>query len=175
MQLRLISLVVYSLIALAALTRLSGAEVDKQSEPKKEPEKIVVIDPEKVDADFAIQGEYSGMVVDDGQEFKAGVQVIALGDHKFRAVAYPGGLPGDGWNKQDVIVVEGETKDGRTMMTGPLGSGLVTDGSTIQINNRSGQDMGTIKKVVRKSPTLGKKPPQGAVVLFDGTSADGFQ
>jgi hypothetical protein len=168
-------LAVYSLFAFMTLSVLLAAEADKEKGIQENPEKIAIIDPGKVDVDFAIQGEYSGIVVDDGQKFKAGVQVIALGDHKFRAIAYPGGLPGDGWNKQDVIIVEGETKDGRTTMTGPLGSGVVTDGSTIQINNKNGEDMGTIKKIVRKSPTLGRKPPEGAVVLFDGTSAEAFK
>jgi len=175
MRKSILFLTVYSLLASVTLSVLLGAETDKEKGKPENPEKIAIIDPAKVDIDFAIQGEYSGIVVDDGQEFKAGVQVIALGDHKFRAIAYPGGLPGDGWNKQDVIIVEGETIDGRTMMTGPLGSGVVTDGSTIQINNKNGVDMGTIKKVVRKSPTLGKKKPEGAVVLFDGSSAKAFK
>ncbi len=49
-------------------------------------------DPEKADADFPVQGEYSGIVKTDDGEVKVGIQVIALGHGKFRAVGYPGGL-----------------------------------------------------------------------------------
>ena len=37
-------------------------------------------DPEKADADFPIQGEYSGTVKTEHGDVKVGIQVIALGD-----------------------------------------------------------------------------------------------
>ncbi len=50
------------------------------------------------DADYKMQGEYSGSVSADGEELKFGLQVIALGDGSFEGVGYRGGLPGDGWD-----------------------------------------------------------------------------
>ncbi len=123
------------------------------------------IDLANVDADYAIQGEYSGTV--DGE--KAGGQIIALGDGKFEAVGYPGGLPGDGWDgdKANRIKGKGETKDGATILTMADGSeGVIKDG-VITISD-DGKEIGQLKRVVRKSPTIGAKAPDGAAVLFDG-------
>lgn len=133
-------------------------------------------DPAQAGPDFAFQGEYVGMVKSDEGEVKYGVQVIALGDGKFRGVAYRGGLPGDGWDPAtEAPSAEGEIKDGAVVIAGSDGSLVATirDG---RITIKSGErTVATLKKVERKSPTLGAKPPQGAVVLFDGATADNFQ
>jgi hypothetical protein len=131
-------------------------------------------DPEKTDADFAIQGEYAGTVKTEDGEHPFGIQVIALGQGKFRAVGHPGGLPGDGWNKEEKIEVEAQIKDGSVVFEGERGTATLKDGA-ITITTPDGKPMGTAKKVTRVSPTLGQKPPAGAVVLFDGTSVDGWE
>jgi len=52
-----------------------------------------------------------GFKIDDDR-IKIGVQVIALSGGKFQAVAYVGGLPGDGWDKETTHKADGELKDG---------------------------------------------------------------
>jgi hypothetical protein len=124
-------------------------------------------DAAKAGPDFAIQGEYE---YESGPErLKNGVQVIALGDGKFDVVEYSGGLPGAGWDGKGKLKGKAETKDGKTTVTLRDFDGTIADGK-MKLNVKA-IDM-TLKKVERKSPTLGLKPPAGAVVLFDGKSAD---
>jgi hypothetical protein len=117
-------------------------------------------DPKQVDTDFAYQGEYSGSVGDA----KMGVQVIALGEGQFAAVSYSGGLPGDGWNGTKQTHGPGELSHGV----------LKIDDMEIQDNKLRIGNAATLAKIYRQSPTLGSKPPAGAVVLFDGTSTDSW-
>jgi len=135
----------------------------------------VFTDPAKAGPDFAAQGEYAGQVETDQGKEKYGVQVIALGDGKFQAVSYKGGLPGDGWDGVERSEVEGQRKDGVVLFTSADGvfTGTLKDAEIVVAAD--GKTIATLKKVDRKSPTLGAKPPAGAVVLFDGTSPERFE
>lgn len=119
------------------------------------------------DPDFALQGEYVGETP-DGQ---VGVQVIALGDGEFEAVLSKGGLPGEGWDgdkpRESATAKRGE--DGSVAFEKDELVGTLKDGA---ITVTSAHDPGlrlVFDRVERESPTLGAAPPEGAVVLFDGT------
>lgn len=129
------------------------------------------------DEDFAFQGEYAGEADVDGTKAKVGIQVIARGNGEFSVVAYPGGLPGDGWipprKTSGKGVREGSGADARVRLEGLDWGGVARKGEI-----RTGElvaltDEGTVKsrfpKVARTSPTLGQKPPAGAVVICDGS------
>ena len=126
------------------------------------------------DADYKMQGEYSGSVSADGEELKFGLQVIALGDGSFAGVGYRGGLPGDGWDMGNPKRV-GPVKsvDGKLSLTAGDATIEVVDGGATVLAD--GQNLGKLSKVERKSPTLGQKPPKGAVVLFDGSSVEEWE
>ena len=132
-------------------------------------------DPKKADADFAYQGEYSGQLEIDGNQIKLGIQVIALGDGKFKAVAYQGGLPGDGWGGEEPHRTEGKLSDGEVRFESDLAVGVIRKDGTFEVRTTDGGGVAKLTRQQRKSPTLGQKPPAGAVVLFDGSTADNFK
>ena len=133
-------------------------------------------DPEEAGPDFAIQGEYISSSTDGEGEEAWGAQVIALGDGKFDIVAYMGGLPGEGADMESIVKSSGETVDGvlEFECTGFDFHAECKDG-VMTILNDAGEVEGKADRVVRESETLGAEPPEGAVVLFDGTSPDAFE
>jgi len=131
-------------------------------------------DPDKTDADFPFQGEYVGTVKTSDGDRKFGVQVFALGGGTFHAVGYGDGLPGDGWDKGTKRESDGERKDSEVVFSGERATTTIKAGKAT-ITTKDGKEFGQLTRIQRTSPTLGAKPPAGAVVLFDGKSADAFQ
>lgn len=146
-------------------------------------------------ADFSIQGEYAGEVGKKGGQAaeKLGAQVIALGAGRFQAVLHPGGLPGAGWDGKNKSLLDGrldgqtarfEAAEGKRKYLAKSADEFSATESFPPTGQQSakgtiaeGRFTGTLadgraftlERTVRKSPTLGAKPPTGAIVLFDGT------
>jgi hypothetical protein len=189
-------------LSLALLSPGAGGADDTKTKKDKPAKKFkgTWTDPSDptLPADFKFQGEY----VSAGKEGeKVGVQVIALDRGAFQAVVYPGGLPGAGWDGKDRSLMDGTLTDdakvtfkpaargkrrynGRkpqefsaTVKFPPVGhkdfTGTITD-DTLSLTGADGRII-ELKKTTRPSPTLGKKPPEGAIVLFDGTDTKEWQ
>ena len=134
----------------------------------------VVTDPEEGGFDFRIQGEYRGRVATDDGDQVWGAQIIALGEDQFELVGYKGGLPGDGWERGDeMLKTRGQRVEDTVVFMVENGKVTATDGKLSV--TRNGNPLLALVKVERKSPTLGKKPPADAIVLFDGSSAEAWE
>jgi hypothetical protein len=145
------------------------ADDDQDKKDKKAAaDKDLAVDPAQAGPDFAVQGEYAGT----SGAAKLGAQVIALGDGVFKAALLPGGLPGDGYTGSGRKELDGKRGDAGTVFSGAGGSGTIS-GDRFTGTDAAGQAF-TLTKVLRQSPTLGAKPPAGAVVLFDGGSTEAW-
>lgn len=126
----------------------------------------------KEDPDFSIQGEYGSAKAGS----PVGVQVVALGDGKFDAYVLQDGLPGLGWTREKARTALTGSRDGEKVSFSSSDkkiSATISDGKLLL--TRAGEKEFTLPRIERTSPTLGAKPPEGAVVLFDGSSADQWQ
>ena len=132
-------------------------------------------DPAKAGPDFKVQGEYVGKIKVGGEEKPVGVQVMALGKHEFEATLFYGGLPGDGWKPGDKKEekAKGKTEGDETELAGKKWEASIR-GDTMTIEDASDKEVGTLKKIERKSPTLGEAAPADAIVLFDGKNTDAW-
>ncbi len=150
------------------LLLLSGYNVHAEEEKD-----VTILDPAQAGIDYEIQGEYSGTTAaDNGQNW--GAQVIALGDGKFQAVGYPGGLPGEGFVAGGARrTADGSLSGKEAKLKGDTFRLTIGEGK-IKVYGDDGALVGSLSKVNRKSSTLGAAAPSGAKVLFNGTSADDF-
>lgn len=129
-----------------------------------------------LDDDYKIQGEYVGEVQARGESMKVALQVVALGNGKFQAKAFRGGLPGEGEAEpryKEIGEADFDKEANELRFINELSKEiLVIKPDGIAQSSKDGTANGQLKRVVRKSPTLGKTPPDNAVVLFgDGVDA----
>ena len=119
----------------------------------------------------AFMGDWQGeRAFNDGTKAPLVAQVIALGKGEYQANLLPEfdkRVPAAG-------VLNGRLSDDKVAFSG--GDWTGTMDQEVFKGAFKGDKPGTfsMRKVVRLSPTLGAKPPEGAVVLFDGTNTDGW-
>ncbi len=146
-----------------------------------------LIKPPEAPAEAAVRvadsfmGDYEGSyVLDTGESGPIVAQVIALGNGQYRANL----LPEFDRRYSSVPVVEGQRSGATVRFAGEIdasnwgGGGVVAIPGQIEdetfAGSFTGDAVGTfeMKKAVRLSPSLGKEPPEGAIVLFDGKDFD---
>ena len=151
-----------ALVAVFACLPLGFASNTPAAQPKKPIPAFLKAEDGGID--FKLQGEYAAD--------KLGAQIIALADGKFHLILFPGGLPGAGWDGKTKIEADGKLDGEKAVFAGAWP--CTVDGDKLEGKTDKGEAI-SLKKTVRQSPTLGAKPPEGALVLFDGTSADAWK
>jgi hypothetical protein len=120
---------------------------------------------------YLLQGEYEGTM----HEKPFAMQVL-VNESGIDAIICPGGLPG----KAPLEAAAERRRISSSVQEGERhfsanGWRAILSNEGITLNDFKGDVIGELKRVERSSATLGAPPPDGAVVLFDGSNVDSFK
>lgn len=137
----------------------------------------VSLNPKEAGIDYALQGEYQGALCELGCVYNYGLQVIALGDGKFKARLYRGGLPGNGYHMRGATWTLEGSRDpsGRLSLSGEEWTIRHELGRAVTVYSVAHAVHGYLHPWYRYSPTVGQPPPPGARVLFSGMSTEALK
>ena len=126
-----------------------------------------------------VQGNWQGeFTSSDWQSKSLRAQIVGESWDRYRAVLYVGK---DGADEQSVVIKGKTTKEvthfeGRVDLGSNLGGGFTVTGKAAKgvfkgtFKGQGSSSDFELKRVLLKSPTLGVKPPEGAIVLLDDSN-----
>jgi hypothetical protein len=137
------------------------------------PQRLSAVRLSDVDEDFAWQGEFVGWSSGVYGGTCWGLQVVALGDGRFSASLYPGGLPGQGARAEARRELTG-VREGNRLVLVDQGRRFEVAPAEVRVFHQNGRYLGRLERVARTSPTMGARPPRHARVLFRSASDHQF-
>lgn len=132
-------------------------------------------EPPADDPAYLLMGEFVGpLTVGENEYQTVGLQIRPIGNGDFDAIAYFGGLPGQQHHQPEARRMVGKLSDGFLVLSGGPWAVLAQQDHCLLLS-RTGERVGRLERIERRSPTLGAKPPAEAIVLFDGSNTDQFK
>ncbi|MFK7734999.1 MAG: DUF1080 domain-containing protein [Pirellulaceae bacterium] len=155
--------------------KLDSKPAKKKLVEEKKPTRLSYTVPPEDNIEYELMGEFVGDVeYEDGSSKTIGLQIRPIGNGDFEALQYVGGVPGqDGFQNASPIRMVGRLSGDFIVLSGGPWAYFAEPQSCL-IVDRKGSTRGRLERVARVSPTLGVQPPEGAVVLFDGSGVEQF-
>lgn len=156
-----------------SLAVLFGTQTNLPAQLFKPAKGPAMTEPPIDDLNYLLMGEFIGEIEADGATKRLGLQIRPIGNDKFDAVSFIGGLPGqDEHEPQPMRMIGQRSEDFLVLSGGPWA--IFVEQQSCMILDRKGQRLGELARVKRSSPTLGARPPEDALVLFNGENTDQF-
>ncbi len=161
-------------ITFVVATNSTSLLLRAQEQPPAPLERVALTEPPTGDENFDLQGEFVGPISVGENSYKPlGLQIRPIGNDRFEALQFMGGLPGqEGFEAEAIPLIGRRSGDFLILSGGPWA--IFVEKGYCSIVDRTGKRVGRLERIERGSPTMGAKPPEGAVVLFDGTNTEQF-